>query len=213
MDGRRRAQVTEADAGVRARILGTACRLFYDEGIQAVGVQRLIEEAGVAKASLYAHFPSKDDVVAAYLDEQASAWRDAVQRDVLDGDAAPRERVLRYFDLIARWMRDDAFRGCPFQHAASEMRDPLHPARAVAARHRAWLRDLLVGLLREAGAREPDRLARTLQLLIDGAAAAAAVDGAGGQAADARRAAELLLDAHLAPPSVRRRGVRRVAGR
>ena len=173
MDGRRRRGVTRPESGARARILDTAAKLFYEEGIQAVGVQRLIDEAGVAKASLYAHFPSKDDVVGAYLAQRGEAWRETVQCHVLDAEAPARDRLLHYFDLVAAQVANPEFRGCPFQHAAAEVRDEGRPARVAADKHRAWLRDVLVRLAREAGARDPEGLAGMLQLLVDGAAAAA----------------------------------------
>ena len=175
----------------------SAGRLFYAEGIQAVGVQRLIEEADVAKASLYAHFPSKDDVVTAYLAERGARLRAAVQRQVLDPALTPRARVLRFFDLIADWTCEPTFCGCPFQQAAAEVRDRASAARAETASHRAWMHDALVRLVRDAGAPDPEALAGMLQLLMDGAVAAAVIDGTGRQGQDARRAAEQLLDAAI----------------
>ena len=105
--------------------------------------------------------------------------------------------MLRVFDLIADWIHEPTFRGCPFQQAAAEMRDPASPARAATASHRAWMRDALVRLVGDAGAADAEALAGMLQLLIDGAMAAAVIDGTGQQGQHARRAAEQLLDAAI----------------
>ena len=120
-----------------------------------------------------------------------------MQREVLDAKLTPRARVLRFFDLIADWMREPTFCGCPFQQAAAEVRDPASPARAATASHRAWMHDALVRLVRDAGVPDPEALAGMLQLLMDGAVAAAVIDGTARQGEDARRAAEQLLDAAI----------------
>src|SRR5690242_20470410 len=129
---RRQAGQGEANDGVADRLLATACDLFYREGIHAVGIQRLIEEAGIAKASLYAHYASKDDVVAAYL-----AHRSAMQRAQVDEAFArassPAEKLARLWELAGKWTACDQFRGCPFQNAAGELAADTHPAKAVIA--------------------------------------------------------------------------------
>src|SRR5262245_12515538 len=89
-----------SEGGVYERVMDTACRLFYQEGIQAVGIQRLIDEAGVAKASLYAHFPSKDDVVTAYLERHGAAVRDAVQAHLDNPRLSARGKLLKIFDML-----------------------------------------------------------------------------------------------------------------
>ena len=189
----RTGQKDPAPPAVRERIVDTASRLFYREGIQAVGIQRLIDEAGIAKASLYAHFPSKADVVAEYLTRQSAAFRDRVGRLVLDSPVPPREKTLRLFDFLADWSASTEFRGCPFQNAGAEFPAAGHPVRAVIDRHRAWLREMLGGLVRALGVRETAHLAGALLVLADGAAATSALDSS--QAArQARWAAEHLID-------------------
>src|SRR5262245_15765899 len=98
------------DAGVRERIMNTASRLFYQEGIQAVGVQRLIEEAGVAKASLYAHFPSKDDLVVAYLDRKGAAFRGSVQSHLDNPRLSAKGKLLKIFDMVVDMVEAPGFR-------------------------------------------------------------------------------------------------------
>src|SRR5579875_3011870 len=108
-----------ATRSARERLVDVASRLFYAEGIRAVGVDRVIAEAGVAKATLYAHFASKDELVAAYLERQSAWWAAAV-----DGRADPRggllARVLTPFDVLAERAASPGYRGCPFINAAAE---------------------------------------------------------------------------------------------
>jgi AcrR family transcriptional regulator len=181
-------------ACVADRLLATASDLFYREGIHAVGIQRVIEEAGVAKASLYAHYKSKDDLVAAYLAQQSAAMR-ASLTEALAPIAEPVDRILHVFDRAAAGMATSAFRGCPFQNAESELACPTHPARAVLTDHRRWLRSLLEALVTEAGAESPARLAGALQALLEGATARALAEQSADAARDARWAASQLLAA------------------
>lgn len=181
------------------RILDTASDLFYSEGVRAVGIQRVIDEAGIAKASLYAHYASKDDLVAACIDQRASAARALVEANLANPALHARGRLLRMFDLQAEWMAAPGFRGCPFLNANAEIADAAHPAKSVTATHRAWLHRLMTSLAEAAGARAPEELAGALIVLYDGASASAVIDGDARAARHARRAAEQLLDAHLTP--------------
>ena len=176
------------------RLLDTASELFYREGIQSVGIQRVIDEAGIAKASLYAHFPSKDDLVAACLERRGAAWREIAQREILDAPLDARAKILTLFDRVADWVASDDFRGCPFQKAGSELADPAHPARAVVERQRAWLQGLLRGLVEEAGLQPVDGVTGALLLLYEGAAAAALLDKSPQPGQHARWAAEAILN-------------------
>jgi AcrR family transcriptional regulator len=206
------APAVTATSGVPERILRTASDLFYREGVRAVGIQRVIEEAGIAKASLYAHYASKDDLVAACIDDRANAWREQVEARLADPTLDARGRLLRFFDVQAEWIASPAFRGCPFLNASSELADAAHPAKAVTVRHRGWLHGLLTSLAEEAGARAPRDLAGALVVLHDGAAASALVDQDAAASGHARRAAEQLLDAHLprqAAPRAKRGASRR----
>jgi AcrR family transcriptional regulator len=181
------------DASVRERIMSTACRLFYDEGIQAVGIQRLIDEAGIAKASLYAHFPSKDDVVAAYLERKGGEWRAEVQKHLDNPRLSARAKILKIFDITVAMVERPGFRGCPFHNASAEVADPAHPIRVAAKQQRRWVQDVMSRLVRETGASSPDRLVGSLMVLFDGASATALIDGDPGSARNARWAAERML--------------------
>ena len=141
------------DLPVRERIMATACRLFYDEGIQAVGIQRLIDEAGIAKASLYAHFSSKDDLVAAYLDQKGGRRRAEVQAHLDNPRLSARGKILKIFDMIAIEVETPGFRGCPFHNATAEVADPEHPIRLAARRQREWVHEVIMRLAQETGAR------------------------------------------------------------
>ena len=178
---------------VRERLLCSAADLFYKEGIQAVGVQRVIEEADAAKASLYAHFPSKDDLIEAYLDRMSQQTSTMLEGAVATAGPDPRRRLLALFDAIDAWRRSPEFRGCPFSNASSELADPEHPGHAAIARHRQWLRQRIEELTRATGVEDAPLVARALLLLLDGATSATMLDRDPEAVLTAKRAAERLL--------------------
>jgi AcrR family transcriptional regulator len=200
--------------GVAERILTTATDLFYREGVRAVGIQRVIDEAGIAKASLYAHYASKDDLVAACMTKHGDAVRAAVARRLARPELDSRARLLAMFDAQIENIESPEFRGCPFLNANSEIADPTHPAKQVIAAQRAWLHTLMRELVRDAGAVAPEQIAGTLVVLFDGALSSSLVDGSSAPARHARWAAEQLLNAHLpARPRTRRKTDQRRATR
>ncbi|WP_243788522.1 TetR/AcrR family transcriptional regulator [Saccharopolyspora gloriosae] len=152
------------------RLLEAAGNLFVREGIRAVGIDRVLAEAGVARASLYHAFGSKDALVAAYLDDQDEADRRKWEKAAADLDS-PRDKILALFDLAHGAAVSRRFRGCLYLNAATEFPDPKHPARASVDRHRAWLHELLVELAEQAGAADAEATAERLRLLYDGAVA------------------------------------------
>jgi AcrR family transcriptional regulator len=178
---------------VEGRILDSACQLFYKEGLGATGIERVLSRAGAAKASLYAHYGSKDDLVRAYLERQAQAWMTRVQERIAPADG--RAGLLRLFDMLGEFAAGKDFRGCPFLNAASELADPSHPGRAVVRQQREWLHGLVRGLLSAAGVQDVDRVSRAVVVLYDGALASAILDGDPGTAAAARFAVEHILNA------------------
>ena len=179
------------------KILAAADRLFYQEGIRAVGVDTVAAEAGVSKRTLYNHYPSKDHLIAAYLTARF--------RPLPPSDAPAREQILGAYDRLERLIADGSFRGCPYVNAVTEIGDPKHPAVAIAVQfkeeRRLWYRALLERL----GARDPDGLATQLQILFEGGLASALVRGDPGLARSARAAAEVLLDAALPRVKARKR--------
>ncbi len=175
---------------VRERLLDTADRLFYKEGVRAVGIDRVLAEAGAAKASLYSHFGCKDDLVAAHAERRAAAAREQIEACV--AGFPPAERALRFFDWVAEWTRSRDFRGCPLQHVVAELSDPGHPARRVVAAQREWMHAKFLEWARAAGAAHPAATAGALVVLFDGAVAASEHDGPQ-RARDARWLAGQLL--------------------
>jgi AcrR family transcriptional regulator len=160
----------------RARVLDTATRLFYAEGIHTVGVDRVIGDAGVAKATFYHHFKSKEDLVVAYLATEYER-----QRALLSAvPGAGVERVEAILGKLAEVSAEAGFRGCPFLNAAAEFADRAHPVRRVVDDYRAWYRDLMRDILTAAGRPDVDRKADLLLLVRDGITVAG---GLGDQAA------------------------------
>jgi AcrR family transcriptional regulator len=186
----RKKQAAVPQVGVRERLLDTADHLFYKEGVRAVGIDRVLAEAGAAKASLYLHFGCKDELIAAHVERRAAGAR--LQIETYLSSAPPNERALRFFDWVVDWVKSPDFRGCPLQHVVAEINDPNHPARAVAAAQREWLLARFSEWARAAGAANPRATAGALVVLFDGAIAASEQDGPQ-RARDARRMAELVL--------------------
>ncbi|MDN4616071.1 helix-turn-helix domain-containing protein [Leifsonia sp. F6_8S_P_1B] len=178
----------------RERVLDAAARLFVREGVNAVGVDRLAQEASVSKRSIYQHFDGKDAIVAEMLatcgPQVVAAYFSS------DETATPRERVLHVFDALHRAAEAADFYGCPFVNVATELRDREHPASVVARRFKGRLTDYFQRQAEAAGARSPEVLAVQLTLLFDGASAAAAMRG--GTPDAARLAAAQLFDAAVA---------------
>ena len=199
------AEPTGVEAGPRQRLLEVADRLFYQEGVHVVGIDRLLEESGVAKASLYAHFGNKDGLVRAYLEGHLATRRQHVD-EILAGYDSPRDRLLGLFSDIEDLLTSPGFRGCRFANASAEAR-PDESVAAVTDEYRGWLRALFTDLAKAAKARNPRRLGQQLALLYDGAAIAARLDDDRAAVADAARsAATALVDAatpHRATPGKR----------
>ncbi len=151
----------------RDRLLRTASRLFYAEGLHTVGVDRLVSEAGVTRATFYRHFPAKEELIIAYLRGRSDEIRSAVAR--IAADSRGREALLRIMQLITEDVCRGDFRGCAFLNAAAEYPDPAHPVRAVVEEHHTWFFQALRNQAAAAGHKDPDYTARLLVLLRDGA--------------------------------------------
>jgi AcrR family transcriptional regulator len=154
---------------VRDRILETASALFYRRGVHAVGVDLVVEEAGVAKTSLYRHFRTKDDLIAAFLHREDEdfwkCWDHTTQRHHSDPEAELEAQLKWIGERVSR----SNYRGCPQLNVAAEFPDLDHPARAVATAHKRELRRRLRDLAQRLRAKRPDELAAQLSLLINGA--------------------------------------------
>ena len=181
----------------RDRLLAAADELFYAEGVHTVGIDRVIEKAGVAKASLYSAFGSKDELVKAYLQGRHERRR-ARMLAGLERYDDPRDRLLGVFDVLAGVAGNPGFRGCAFVNASAE--SPAGgPVEEVSDIYRAWVRGLFHELARDAGAKDPAELADQLVVLYDGASIGARMDKGGPRAALVARdiAATLLAAATL----------------
>jgi AcrR family transcriptional regulator len=177
----------------RERLLAAAEELFYGEGINTVGIDRVIEHAGVAKASLYDCFGSKEGLIQAYLTVRHEARQKKLRERIALFDN-PRDGLLSVFDVLAELGPATSFRGCAFIRAHAEAHAE-ETVKAVCDQARAWMRDLFTGLARDAGAPAPQSLASQLVLLYDGTAVAAQMDRDPTAAKSARKAAALMLDA------------------
>jgi AcrR family transcriptional regulator len=179
-------------SAARQRILDTAFRLFYAHGIRAVGIDRIIAESGVAKATFYKHFPAKDDLVIAYLDKVDGVWGEQLRKAAEAAGPDPAAQLVGMFDALATACRREGYRGCAFINAAAESRPgtPVHE-RTLAHKTavRAWVHDLAA----RAGARDPAMLARALTLLLDGGLASGSLDGEADAPAVAKASARSLV--------------------
>jgi AcrR family transcriptional regulator len=185
-----------ARPSARERLLAAANELFYEEGVHTVGIDRVIEHAGVAKGSLYNTFGSKDELIHAYLEARHENLARRITRKVEQYDT-PRDRVLAVFEAQGDMFAEPGYRGCAFARASAES----HPGDLVeqaTGEYRAWVRSLFTRLAEEAGVPDAPGLARQLHLLYDGSGMSARMDHDPAAAPAARAAAAALLDAALA---------------
>ncbi len=163
-----------ARPSARERLLAAANELFYEEGVHTVGIDRVIEQAGVAKGSLYNTFGSKDELIHAYLEGRHERIAERITR-ALESYDTPRDRLLGVFEAQGRSHAETGYRGCAFVRASAES----HPGDRIEQAYgdyRAWVRSLFTRLAAEAGAPDPAALARQLHLLYDGTAVSARMD-------------------------------------
>jgi AcrR family transcriptional regulator len=172
-------------------LLAAADELFYAEGVHVVGVDRIVERAGVTKASLYNTFGSKEELVRAYLDQHMRRRQEAIKR-ILAANKTPRDRLLAVFAELEGALAGSEFRGCRFIMAVAEAR-PGDASEEVAEDYRAWLRNLFTNLAKEAGVRDYKQFGTQVSLLYDGAAVAARMDKDRKGAAKAMSAAVVAL--------------------
>jgi AcrR family transcriptional regulator len=179
----------------REMLVEAALNLFMQEGFHAVGIDRILTEAGVAKMTLYNHFKSKDELILAALrlrDERFRLWFD---REVERRGATPRERVLASFDVLGEWFAAPNFSGCTFINAAAEFGDPDTAIHRTVVEHKRMMLDAYRKLTGEAGADRPDALAAQLNLLAEGAIVATYAADQSDAADMAKHAADVLLAA------------------
>jgi AcrR family transcriptional regulator len=178
---------SSAKVAMQERILETADRLFYRQGIRVIGVDTIAAEIGISKRTLYNYFPSKDALIVAYLSRRL--------RPIEVSEMPPAEQILDDFDRLERAMRRDGYRGCPFMNAVAELADPTHAAHQIAVAHKEKRHALFRKLLTQLDVADPDGLATQLMILGEGAVAQALVHSDPKMARAAREAARVLLTA------------------
>jgi AcrR family transcriptional regulator len=178
----------------RTRIVETADELYNAKGIQVVGMDELRAAAGVSLKKLYQEFPSKSSIVMAVLERRHASWTEGLDARVRQA-GTPRDRLLAIFDFLAQWFGEDSFRGCGFINSFAELGAVSHEVADYAREHKASFQEYVGQLAEDAGA--PAYLAPQLSILAEGAQTTAAIAGTSEAAGQARRAAEVLIDAAL----------------
>jgi AcrR family transcriptional regulator len=184
---------TRRSPSARERIIAAAGRRFMEAGIRGTGVDSVIEDAGVAKATFYRHFPSKDDLVVAWLRDPAARWFDPIraraEASIRDAD----EAIPALFESVAEWLEAERFRGCPFLNTAFEFTDPSHPARVLVRDYLDEIAEHLRAVLARSDFLEPALLATEIQALLIGAISLAVARHTSAFALSGRAAAQQLL--------------------
>jgi AcrR family transcriptional regulator len=187
--------IPQAKPDARERILDTAYELFSRRAIRDVGIGEVIEQARVAKATLYRHFASKDELVIAFLERREERWTLAwVEAEARRRGSTPEEQLLAIFELFDEWFHRDDFDACSFINVLLEM-GPGHPAGKASVRHLANIRSVVGRLAQEAGLRDPESFARSMHILMKGSIVSAA-EGDAEAAQRARSMARLLIEQH-----------------
>lgn len=176
------------------KLLLTARRLFCRVGIHATGISRILEEAGVARRSLYMHYGSKENLLKAVFDTEASMWFRWFDLDLPNLECSARERVLSLFDLLEEWFEKQDFFGCVFINAVAEHEKDCSWVKDVAVAHRERINGRLRAMVAASGAKDPDLVTEKLSLIIDGAIVTAMVTGSSEAAHIGRLAAEDIMD-------------------
>ena len=186
----------ESGQSARERILDTAYELFSHRGIHDVGVDELVERAGVAKATLYRHFPSKDELVLAFLKQREQIWTYGwVEREARRRGGTPEEQLLGIFDLFDEWFHRDDFEGCSFVNVLLEFGDLDHPVGRASSDYLKNIRSVVRDLALEAGLRHPDAFALSWHILMKGSIVQAA-EGDRDAAKRAQALGSLLIERH-----------------
>jgi AcrR family transcriptional regulator len=158
-----------ADPGTAEKVLSTASRLFYANGVRAVGVEWIVAESGVAKTSLYRHFETKDALVGAFLEREDREFWQQWEQVAAAAQGDPTSELMDLLDWIGKRVSRDGYRGCPQINVAAEFADQTHPARTIRRQHKAEMLKRLREIVGRIGVKRPDEIAMQLALLIDGA--------------------------------------------
>lgn len=186
----------------REHLIETSMRLFYTDGFNATGIDKIIAEAGVARMTLYKHFKSKNELILAVLRRRDEEFRVWFENAVESRARRPQDKLLVMFDALQDWFDGKAFAGmvfsgCAFINACAEFSDPENPAHQIAAEHKQHLLDYVTRITRQARASAPDELARQLMLITEGAIVTMQVSGDRQAAQRAKEIAAQLIEAHF----------------
>lgn len=177
----------------KQRILETADRLFYQAGLRAVGIDRIIAEADVAKMTLYSYFPSKDDLITAVLRYREERVLEFFRSSMERHGRRTRDRLRAFFAALEEWFEAPGFRGCAFQNAAVELADPAHPGTLYVRDHKKRFAEILRGLIEEVLGKKATKMTPAVALLVEGAIVTAVIHGTSESAGIARDAALKLV--------------------
>ena len=184
------------DIAPKDKVFQTAAQLFYQHGYRAIGVDTLAAESGIGKMTLYRHYPSKDDLIVAYLRESDELfWNNFEQ--IVQGSPTPREKLQAFFESLQDYVTTPACYGCPFLNVATEYPEKDYVGHQTALKHKQSVRARFHDLAKEAGAREPEVLADQLFLLMDGAYMASRMFGPKNPASHLAEAARILIDSAI----------------
>ncbi len=189
--------MSNATSTRRDQLLETATDLFYRNGCHTTGIDRILAEAGVAKMTLYKHFKSKENLVLAAAERFNEKLKEEFEEAVEAENLPPRERLLIMFDFMDKWVRRDDFCGCPSINLAVQYPDAAHPIHQATSTHKQTRVEYVTELAEKAGARDPVALATQLVLLIEGATVMMQITRDLSVVAQARKAAETLIDAAM----------------
>ncbi len=184
-------------ASKRDELIDKALAVFYRDGFHATGMDKLVAETGISKTSMYKHFRTKEALILAALQIRSEKFCSWLSRRTEELAETPRDRLLALFEALDELLQQKDFRSCVFIKAASEYPDFGHPIHDISAAHKRLLLGYVRSLAEQAGAPEPDRLARQLLMLTEGAIVTAHFQGPVGVAADAGAAARCLIDAQF----------------
>ncbi len=157
----------------REELIETAMNVFYREGFNCTGIDRVLREAGISRMTLYNHFKSKDELIVAALRRRDELFRNRMRNFIESAAKDPADRLLAAFDFNAQWFASDEFNGCMFLNATSEFADPDCAIRRTAADHVRAIGQYILDLCRAANLRDPETIARQLHILLEGACAKA----------------------------------------
>jgi len=186
----------ENEVTPKDKVFQTAARLFYQHGYRAVGVDTIAAESGIGKMTLYRHFPSKDDLIVAYLKDSNDKFWNYFEQSTKDA-LTPHGKLVAFFQALQDYATTPACYGCPFLNVATEYPETDYLGHQVALEHKQSVRARFSQLAKEAGAKKPDVLADQLFLLMDGAYMASRMFGAKNPAAYVAEAAQVLVDSAL----------------